>query len=100
MRAFLGVVLLLLPFVAIAGSHRFEAEFVTAPPAARVIAAEMAWNCEGAACAASGTMSNSAARICSRLTREAGPVKAFAVNGAAFDAAALDKCNAKARVAA
>jgi len=100
MRASLAILLLVVPFVAVAGSHRFEAEFVTAPPKGRVIAGEMAWNCEGVACAATGSMSDTPARLCVRLTKEAGPVAKFAVNGTTFDAAALDKCNAKARTPA
>jgi hypothetical protein len=36
--------------------------------------------------------------LCQLVARESGPLASFSAGGAAFDAAALDKCNAKAAV--
>jgi hypothetical protein len=54
------------------------------------------WKCNGTTCVAP----KNGARpqiMCELVAREAGALQAFTVEGDAFDAAALEKCNARAR---
>lgn len=69
-----------------------------AQPAAKssLVTRNTIWKCDGATCVAA----KNGARpqiMCELVAREAGALQAFVVEGNAFDAAALEKCNARAR---
>lgn len=96
MRAFLTTILIAAAATpAMAGAPLLSASLET-PRAERLITNGAAWACTDAGCLTKSSDSRPAI-LCERLVKVAGPVKAFAVNGAAFDAAQLEKCNRKAR---
>jgi hypothetical protein len=71
----------------------FEAQPLTRPTHERFVARDNAWRCGEAGCSSART-STRPAFVCSSLVREVGPLRSFAVDGRAFDAAALEACNA------
>ncbi len=87
---------LALPGAAHAQTHRFVATLAVAPAQASLISSEMRWSCDGADCAAQGPMLSAPARICARLAREQGALASFSVNGVAFTAEQMERCNARA----
>lgn len=99
MRHVLAAICVIVPFAATASPHRFDAELAAPPATGRLIAAEMAWTCVGPACTAEGEMTSPPGRICSKLAREAGQLRSFAVGGAPFDDSALASCNSRAKPA-
>ncbi len=69
----------------------------TAPADGQIIIHDIAWRCSSGSCFASRTGSSTDATICSALARDLGPLAAFAVGDTDFDAAAVEKCNRRAR---
>lgn len=86
---------LLAPAPALAQSY-YSATPATAPAKASVVTRSTVWKCGEGACGAPKAGSRDAI-MCELLVREVGPVQRFAAGGAEFDAAALEKCNARAR---
>lgn len=71
---------------------------LAAPANGTIIARDISWNCSGATC--QGATENSRpAVLCQSLAKRAGRLDSFAVNGRAFAAAELERCNASARAA-
>ena len=67
-----------------------------APTKASVITGGMLWKCDGTACTA-GRGSSRDAIVCEQVVKRVGTLATFSANGAAFDTAALAKCNARAK---
>lgn len=63
-------------------------------PAGRVIIDGASWNCEGAACVASGGSAQPATRACRRVVARIGKVSAFAYKGQELSAEQITACNA------
>ena len=66
------------------------------PTTERFIARDIVWNCGPAACQGATEQSRPAI-LCQSLAKHAGRIESFSVDGRAFGAAELDKCNAAAR---
>jgi len=64
--------------------------------ASTAIAGGMLWRCNGADCASSSSASRPSI-VCETAVKRVGRFESFSVSGTAFDAAALAKCNAKAK---
>jgi hypothetical protein len=80
---------------ALAGTH-YRAEPAAPPSAARLVVKEIVWKCGPGGCVA--PQRNARPGIdCSALAREIGALRSFTVGGQPLDAAALGKCNARAR---
>ena len=82
-------------------SHAQSSSYYIATPAATpaktsFVTRETVWTWRDAAYTARRGDSRDAIQ-CELVARQAGKLTAFTAGGAAFDAAALDKCNAKAR---
>lgn len=67
-----------------------------APTKASVITGGMLWKCDGTACIA-GRGGSRDAIVCEQVVKRVGALASFSANGAAFDASALAKCNARAK---
>jgi hypothetical protein len=79
-----------------ASAPHYLAEPERPPAQARVVARDQIWFCAGGSC--SSAQGNSRPAIaCPVLAREVGRLRSFAVAGQPMDAAALEKCNARAR---
>jgi len=63
-------------------------------PARATIIDGARWNCDGAACTASGGTAQPAARACRRVVQRFGPVTAFSYKGVELSADELAACNA------
>ncbi len=88
---------LLLPVAALAQNGAYySATPATASAKAQFIASATVWTCGGASCVASKGDSRDAI-MCQLVARELGKLAAFTAGGTAFDAAALEKCNARAK---
>ncbi len=74
----------------------YSAVPTTAPSRASIVTRSTVWKCADGACIAAKAGSRDAI-ICELLVREVGPVSRFAAAGTDFDAAALEKCNARAK---
>jgi hypothetical protein len=74
----------------------FDAQPLTRPGSERFVARDNAWRCGEAGCSSARTTTRPAL-VCSSLVREVGPLRSFSVDGRAFDAAALEACNGRAR---
>ena len=70
---------------------------VTAPADGKIIVHDVAWHCASGSCMAARTGSSTDTTVCSALARYLGRLSAFVVADAAFDVAALEKCNRRAR---
>ena len=70
-----------------------------APTSARFIARDITWACGPAACQGSTDESRPAV-LCQALAKRAGRIDSFLVDGRAFTAAELDKCNTAAKATA
>lgn len=84
------------PAQAAAGNVVYHAE-LSAPAtgnAAKPIASGLVWKCVGTTCTAPQATSRPAI-VCARLAKEVGPLNAFAVEGRAFEAEELARCNGK-----
>jgi hypothetical protein len=67
------------------------------PTSERFIARDIVWACGADACQGS-TQESRPAVLCQSLAKRAGKVDSFLVDGRAFSAAELDRCNASAKV--
>ncbi len=74
----------------------YAATPVTAPAKASLVTRSTIWKCGNGTCTAAKANARDPI-MCELLAREVGKLSAFRANGSDFDAAALDKCNAKAR---
>ena len=68
------------------------------PTTERFIARDITWNCGPAACQGATDESRPAV-LCQALAKHAGRIESFTVDGRAFGAAELDKCNTAAKAA-
>ena len=71
---------------------------LSTPATQRIIARDIVWNCGPAACQGASEDSRPAV-LCQSLAKRAGRVESFIVNGRAFAAAELDRCNSAAKAA-
>ena len=78
-----------------AGAATYSAKPLTAA-SGRLIARDIVWNCGPAACQGS-TQESRPAVICQSLAKRAGRIESFVVDGRAFTAPELDRCNASAK---
>ena len=69
---------------------------LASPTSGRVIAGDLMWNCAGAACQGA-TEESRPLVLCQSLAKRAGRVDSFLVNGRAFTADELGRCNAFAK---
>ena len=74
----------------------YSAVPTTAPSRASIVTRSTVWKCGDAGCTAAKAGSRDAI-MCELFVREVGPVSRFAAAGTDFDAAALEKCNARAK---
>ena len=84
------------PAPAAAGQHQYRAELAAPAAKPKLVAKDIVWRCAGAACVAPQGNSRPASD-CAALAAKVGALRSFAVGGEALDAAALEKCNARAR---
>ena len=78
-----------------AAAASYSAAPATAAPG-HIIARDISWSCSAAGCL--GTSAESRPLIlCKELAKRAGRLDSFGVDGRAFSAADLDKCNAAAK---
>ena len=75
-----------------AGGAYYRAELATPAPAAKFVARDIVWSCDGAACGA-GRGSSRPLLICASLAKKAGEVKSFVADGKALEADDLARCN-------
>jgi len=66
------------------------------PTSERFIARDITWTCGPAACQGA-TAESRPAVLCQSLAKRAGRIESFVVDGWAFSAAELDKCNTAAK---
>ena len=66
------------------------------PLSERFIARDITWTCGPAACQGA-TAESRPAVLCQSLAKRAGRIESFVVDGRAFSAAELDKCNTAAK---
>ena len=69
------------------------------PTSERFIARDITWTCGQAACQGA-TAESRPAVLCQSLAKRAGRIESFIVDGRAFSAAELDKCNTAAKATA
>lgn len=74
----------------------YEARLAAPAPQPKFISSDRMWRCNGEACRAGGGATSAAAHICSRLAGRVGRLTGFSVDGRAFGAGGLDRCNADA----
>lgn len=60
------------------------------------VAADVLWRCDSTGCT-TARANGRPAIVCAQVAREFGRLDSFSYRDAAFDAAALEKCNSKAR---
>ena len=77
------------------GGH-YVATAVDAPKKASFVTQNTIWNCRDSVCTAPRAPSHDKV-VCERAAARIGALSAFSVGGTAFDAAALEACNARAR---
>jgi hypothetical protein len=70
---------------------------LTQPTNGKVIARDIVWSCGAVACQGATDESRPAV-LCQSLAKRAGAVTSFVVDGRAFGATELDRCNAAAKV--
>jgi hypothetical protein len=78
-----------------AGAASYSAK-LAAPTTERFIARDIVWACGADACQGS-TQESRPAVLCQSLAKRAGRIDSFLVDGRAFTAVELDKCNAAAK---
>ena len=81
---------------AAAGPQQYRAELATPAAKPKLVARDIVWRCAGDACVAPQGNSRPASD-CAALADKVGALRSFSVAGEALDAAALEKCNARAR---
>ncbi len=69
---------------------------VTTASTGNVVVGELLWKCGADGCTAMNASSRPAI-VCGQAARQIGKISNFSVKGVEFDAAALAKCNARAR---
>ena len=69
---------------------------LTQPTSGRFIARDIVWTCGAAACQGA-TEESRPAVLCQSLAKRAGRVGSFVVDGRAFAASELERCNASAK---
>jgi hypothetical protein len=74
----------------------YVAVFAQPVAPARIVSSDRLWSCADTTCVSGGRTDSPPQHICSRLARTIGVLASFAVREQAFDAAALEACNAKA----
>jgi hypothetical protein len=87
--------LLLLAVAAPAAASNYSAT-LDSPLTGRLIARDISWNCGPAACQGATDESRPLV-LCESLANRAGHVGSFLVDGRAFTAAELERCNASAK---
>jgi hypothetical protein len=88
--------------IALAGVPASAATYsakLTVPAAERIIARDISWRCGADACQGA-TEESRPVVLCQGLAKRAGRIESFLVDGRAFTAAELDKCNASAKAKA
>ena len=91
--------LIILSAAGLASTSAFAATYAAkpvVPTTERFIARDIVWNCAAAACQGA-TEESRPAILCQSLAKHAGRIESFTVDGKAFGAAELDKCNAVAK---
>ncbi len=83
-------------FAAAPGAAASYSATLTAPTAGKFIARDITWNCGAAACQGA-TAESRPVVLCQSLAKRAGHVERFLVDGRAFTADELDRCNASAK---
>ena len=81
---------------AFANGVHYRAQPATPPVAERLVVRDLMWKCGPAGCAAAKGASRPATE-CAALVRQVGPLRSFSAGGQPLDAAALEKCNGRAR---
>lgn len=79
-----------------AAAATYSAKPVVAPSAARIVIRDVSWACGAGFCTGS-TANGRPAVLCQAFAKKAGRVESFTVDGRAFDAAELERCNSAAR---
>ncbi len=74
----------------------YTATPAVAPTEASFVTRSVVWKCDGATCAAPKA-GNRDQVMCELAAKEMGQLASFTANGSAFDAAAMEKCNARAK---
>lgn len=93
--AFIALSTLAAAAPSLAAAPTIEAQLAS-PADGRIITRSGAWACTDAGCTTRSAESRPAV-MCELLAKEAGRIETFAVDGVAFDADKLAKCNRKAR---
>ena len=78
------------------GGGYYAATALAAPKKASFVTANTVWKCKDGVCTAPKTPSQDKV-MCERAVARIGALSAFSVGGTAFDAAALEACNARAK---
>ncbi len=73
----------------------YAATPVSAPAKTSLVTRSTLWKCADGTCTAAKANARDGI-VCELVAREVGKLSAFRANGAEFDAASLEKCNAKA----
>ena len=84
------------PAVAAPAAGFYNATPVSAPAVSKAVTRDIVWTCDGQSCSA-GASASRAAIVCAVAVRELGPLAGFRAGSDSFDAAQLEKCNAKAK---
>jgi hypothetical protein len=69
---------------------------LASPADGRLVGRDIVWSCAAAACQGA-TQESRPAVLCQSLAKRAGRVEAFLVDGRAFTASELERCNASAK---
>jgi hypothetical protein len=89
-------VLSVIAFAAVPAAAATYSAKLAAPTSERIIARDISWKCGADACQGA-TEESRPAVLCQGLAKRAGRIDSFLVDGRAFTAAELDKCNASAK---
>ena len=89
------LILSLIAAAAPATASSYSAKLIS-PTNGRIVARDISWSCGAGACQGATDQSRPAV-LCEALAKRAGKLDSFAVDGRAFSAAQLDKCNAAAK---
>ena len=84
------------PARAAGASDYYRAVPVAAPKRASVVTRGTLWKCQDGTCMAPRGSSRDAV-VCELAVQRLGALSAFHANGSTFDAAALERCNARAK---
>jgi hypothetical protein len=93
----IAVLSALLGLAAPAAAANYSAKLAT-PANGRIIARDISWACGADACQGA-TVESRPAVLCEGLAKRAGRIDSFLVDGRAFSAAEIAKCNAAAKTA-